>query len=327
MPAPTVRSLYVDVRRHDHAGSGRRRYTPGIMQITTRRSTIAFFIVLGCTLVAIAIVLNITWILRWRGVTALVVGIVLFSLIIAGLIVNTIFLVREIRRNEQHDSFINAVTHELKTPIASIRLYLETLQSREVTESQRQEFYRVMHKDTERLMGTVEQVLRTAEIAQKNGQRNWAPVDMATLLQECAAQARQRHQLDTAALAVLETNPLHAMVMGDAEELHTAIANLLDNAVKYSPDGVKVTAEILAGDTELQVRVSDQGVGIPRNELKRIFKRFYRTGRARTKVKGTGLGLFIVRSIVKKHRGRVFAESEGEGKGATITLRLPRLTS
>ena len=128
------------------------------------------------------------------------IGIVLFALIIAGLIVNTIFVVREIRRNEQYDSFLNAVTHELRTPVASIRLYLETLQSREVTDAQRREFYRHMLADTDRLMGTVDQVLRAAETTQKRRERNWAPVDMPALLHECAELARARHQLPAEAL-------------------------------------------------------------------------------------------------------------------------------
>ncbi len=295
------------------------------MQITSRSKTVAFFIVLGILLVAVAITLNITWIIHWRGVVPLVIGIVLFVVIIAGLILNTIFLVREIRRNEQHDSFINAVTHELKTPIASIRLYLETLQSRAVEEAQRQDFYRVMHQDTDRLMMTVDQVLRAAETVQKRGERNWVPVNMTALLHECVCAARVRHHLTADALT--EKIPAAApesAVMGDAEELRTAINNLLDNAVKYSSGNVRVCAELLSRSGEVLVRVSDQGMGIPPADLTRIFKRFYRAGRARTKIKGTGLGLFIVQSILKKHRGGVVAESEGEGKGAIITLRLPR---
>jgi two-component system, OmpR family, sensor histidine kinase SenX3 len=298
-----------------------------LMQITTRRKAIAFFIVLGSTLVVIA--LNITWIIRWRGIWETVIGVVLFALIIAGLIINTIFLVREIRRNEQHDSFINAVTHELKTPIASLRLYLETMQSRELSEAQRQDFYKVMHKDTDRLTTTVEQVLRAAETVQKTRERNWSPVDIKALLHEAIELARQRHQLNDRSLAELpcEANSATVTVMGDAEELRTALANLFDNAVKYSPDGVQISAQLLARSDEVEVRVSDQGVGIPRSDLKHIFKRFYRTGRARTKVKGTGLGLFIVQSIIKKHRGTVSAESAGEGRGATITLRLPGIST
>lgn len=295
------------------------------MQITSRRKAIAFFTVLGCSLVAVALVLNITWIIHWREVVPLVIGIVFFAAIIAGLILNTIFLVREIRRNEQHDSFINAVTHELKTPIASIRLYLETLQSRNPGEEQRREFYRVMLDDTDRLMGTVDQVLKAAETSQKR-KRQFTPVDVAALLHECVEVTRVRHHL--AADALDEKN--HALgtdestVIGNPEELRTAISNLLDNAVKYSTDQVKILSEVVPLGGDVLIRVSDHGVGIPKADLTRIFKRFYRAGRAQSKVKGTGLGLFIVRAIVKKHAGRVTAESEGEGKGATVTLSLPR---
>src|SRR5262250_1859350 len=138
------------------------------MRITSRRGTIVFFLCLGIGLVALAVALNVGWIiLNWREGVLLFFGLIFFALIIAGMIVNTIFLVREIRRNEQHDSFINAVTHELKTPIASIRLYLETLQSREVDETHRKEFYSVMLTDTARLLRTVEQVLEAGRTGQR----------------------------------------------------------------------------------------------------------------------------------------------------------------
>lgn len=296
------------------------------MQITSRSKAIAFFIVLGSLLVAVAIALNITWILHWRGVVPLVIGVVLFALIIAGLILNTIFLVREIRRNEQHDSFLNAVTHELRTPIASIRLYLETLQSRQVNEEQRRDFYRIMHQDTDRLMSSVDQVLRAAETVQKRRRQHWTQVQIVTLVEECVVAARERHRLGEDALSNDShgLQPRDCLVMGDVEELRIAITNLLDNAVKYSPEDVRISVDVMAQGAELLIRVSDHGVGIPPTDLKRIFKRFYRVGRARTRVKGTGLGLFIVRTILKRHRGGVTAASKGEGKGATITLRLPR---
>ena len=284
-------------------------------------------------LAAVAFAVGGGWIiLNWREGIKVFLGVIFFGTIVTGLVLNTIFLVREIRRNEQHDSFINAVTHELKTPIASIRLYLETLQRLEVDEARRREFYQLMLVDTERLMGTVEQVLKAGALAQKKTKAQRVPVDLNTLVRECVDLARARHHLPPEDLDYREAFPagagagIHVQVLGDPDELHTAVTNLLDNAVKYSPEGIHIAVELAAPDEgHVALRVRDRGVGIAQDELKRIFKRFYRVRqRGRLRVKGTGLGLFIVRSIARNHGGRVFAESEGAGKGTTVTLELPR---
>lgn len=293
----------------------------------TRRQTASIvFVVLCVVLVAAAVTLNIGWILaNGRSVAPLVFGIIAFSLIIAGIIIYTVFLVREMGITEQQDSFLNSVTHELKTPIASIRLYLETLQSRDVGDAQRKEFYRIMLQDAERLQSTVEQVLRAGAARQKSKLHHIAPVDLAWLVGECVDTARQRHNLPASAVLMVDVDPNTALVVdGDVDDLRTAIANLLDNAVKYSGGPPKVTVQA-AGPTPdtAWIRVKDEGVGIPHAQLNRIFHRFYRFQGA-FKTKGTGLGLYIVRSIAKRHGGRVFAESAGEGKGATFTLELPR---
>lgn len=296
--------------------------------MTRRQTATAVFITLSVVLVAAAVTLNVGWIIvNARRVLPLVLGILSFALIIAGIIVYTVFLVREIRRNDQHDAFINAVSHELKTPIASIRLYLDTLQAREVSESQRREFYRVMLLDTDRLQQTVEQVLKAGVAGQRSRIMHPTPVDIAVLAQECAETVRLRHHLSADALTLTTTTAASGlMVEGDPDGLRTAVSNLLDNAVKYSLDNVQVSVEVAAPSPDtVWVRVKDRGVGIPRNQLKRIFHRFYRFQTRAFKVKGTGLGLFIVRSIAKQHGGRVFAQSEGEGTGATFTLELPRL--
>jgi signal transduction histidine kinase len=296
------------------------------MRITSRRKTIAFFVTLGVCLVGLAVALNVGWIiLNWRESVLLFLGVIFFALLIAGMIINTSFLVREIRRNEQHDSFINAVTHELKTPITSIRLYLETLERRELDDAKRHEFYRLMLSDTTRLLGTVEQVLKAGQAGQR-GQRRQEQVDFASVVDECLELARTRHHL---APDVLRYEParhgLEALVRGDAEELRTAVSNLLDNAIKYSAGQVDVWVKVESDDKNVILQVRDKGVGIPAGELKRIFKRFYRVpNRALAHIKGTGLGLFIVRAIARKHGGKVFAQSQGEGLGTTLTLELPR---
>jgi len=300
------------------------------MRITSRRKAIFFFLSLGVFLAAVAVAVGFGWIiLNWREGLKVAAGVVFFGAIATGLILNTIFLVREIRRNEQHDSFINAVTHELKTPIASIRLYLQTLQHREVDEKQRSEFYRSMLSDTDRLLGTVEQVLKAGQAGHKRSARQLAEVDFALLVRECIDVARTRHHLQPEALRLGSSNNVTAArVRGDEEELRTAVSNVLDNAVKYSAGRVDVAIDLEPDDRNVVLRVRDQGVGIPHSELKRIFKRFYRVPmRSLSQVKGTGLGLFIVRSIARKHGGKVFAESEGEGRGTTVTLQFPRSTN
>jgi two-component system sensor histidine kinase SenX3 len=300
------------------------------MPISSRRRAIAFFVVLGVCLVLLAVGLNVGWIiLNWREGVLLFLGVIFFALLIAGMIVNTSFLVREIRRNEQHDSFINAVTHELKTPIASIRLYLQTLQHRDVDEAQRREFYRLMLDDTDRLMGTVDQVLKAGEAGHKRQDRR-IPVDFSGLVRECVEVARASHHLAPESLRY-EQSVNHgpaAGVLGDSEELRAAVSNLLDNAVKYSGERVEILVRLDTPDEKrVTVSVRDRGVGIKAEELKRIFKRFYRvSNRSLSHVKGTGLGLFIVRAIARKHGGRVFAESEGEGRGTTMVLELPRVS-
>src|SRR6058998_3421369 len=166
-----------------------------------RRKSVAFFITLGACLVALAVALNVGWILlNWREVAVLVFGIIFFLAIIFGLVINTTFLIREIRRNEQHDAFINAVTHELKTPIASIRLYLETLKTRDVDETQRREFYEVMLADSDRLLSTVEQVLRAGQLGVRRRRTVEARVDLAELARECVELARTRYGLGVDAL-------------------------------------------------------------------------------------------------------------------------------
>jgi signal transduction histidine kinase len=302
------------------------------MRITSRRGTIVFFLCLGIGLVALAVALNVGWIiLNWREGVLLFFGIIFFALIIAGMVVNTIFLVRELRRSEQHDSFINAVTHELKTPVASIRLHLETLQRRDLPEARKQEFYKIMLSDADRLNETVEQVLRAGRAGDKRAGREKAEVDFGQLVQDCLEAIRTRHHLPAEAMryeqALNHGNGVR--VLGSPEDLRTAVSNVLENAVKYSGNHIDVAVRLeTPDDKRVLLKVKDEGVGIAPPDLKRIFKRFHRVGgRSLAHIKGTGLGLFIVRSIAKKHGGKAFAQSEGEGRGTTVTIELPRMSS
>jgi signal transduction histidine kinase len=296
------------------------------MNMTRRRGAIALSITLGVLLVGGLVTYNIAWIILYKGrIAAIVLGVIFFSMLTAGVVLNTVFLVREVRRNERQDSFLNAVTHELKTPIASIRLYLETLQRREVPEAQRQEFYTIMLADSDRLLGTVEQVLKAGELGARRS-KNRILLEFAPLVADCIAITLQRYHLPAEAIQ-LAPIPLGVRlhVLAFPEDLRTAVLNILDNAVKYSPNGVHVLCSLaIVRYTKVALTITDTGLGLAPNHLKRIFKRFYRVpGRNAVKIKGTGLGLFLVRTIARQHGGDITAISPGLNLGTAITLNLP----
>jgi signal transduction histidine kinase len=301
------------------------------MNLTRRRGAIAFSITLGVLLVGGLVAFYIPWIfLTERRVALLILGLILFGILVAGVVLNTVFLVRELRRNERQDSFLNAVTHELKTPIASIRLYLETLQSRDLPDAQRRQFYHIMLADSDRLLATVEQVLKAGELGSRRRRQDRTQLDLPPLVADCIAITLQRHHLSPESIQLTPV-PLgvHLHVRAIPEDLRTAVLNLLDNAVKYSPAGVHIRCTLaIVRYTNVALTVTDTGLGLEPAQLKRIFKRFYRVpGRNAVKIKGTGLGLFLVRAIARQHGGRVSASSPGPNLGTTLTLTLPLATT
>ena len=295
------------------------------MRVPGRRKTAVVFLVLGIVMIVIAVTLNVGWILlNLQQIALLVFGVIFFAIIITGLVLNTTFLLREIRRNEQQDAFLNAVTHELKTPIASIKLYLETLKTREVEDAKRSEFYDIMLSDSNRLLTTVEQVLQAGRTKDKARLLNISEIELGELLKDCVEIIRSRYNLENE-ITIKETSE-KLIVSGDWAELQTVFTNLIDNAVKYSDEKIKIS--VILNDLNekiIEICIKDSGVGIASKELKSVFKRFYRVPNLSTqKAKGTGLGLYIARAVIKKHDGKIYAQSEGEGKGTTFTVRLPK---
>jgi signal transduction histidine kinase len=292
--------------------------------VAGRPKSVALFIALGFVLIAVILLLYVGWVLLdWRRGVLLFLGVLLLALIIGGVVANTIFLVREIRRNEQHDAFINAVTHELKTPLASIRLYLETLETRAVDESKRREFYRTMLEDSDRLLASIDQILRAGRIGLASRSVNLSTFDLGEVVAECVEYARKLHHVSPESLAFRPGPP--ARVRGDLDEVRAAVSNLIDNAVKYSGASPKIAVETAQADGKYAaVRVMDHGAGIPKSDLRRVFRRFHRVpGPLTARVPGNGLGLYIVRSVARRHGGRAWAESEGPGRGSTFVLELP----
>mgnify|MGYP000661909300 FL=1 len=304
-------------------------------QLSAPRRRTWFHITIGVTLLLVAVLLTVGWQLIGSEPAALQTsptarylvyffGLVLFLLLISGLGLMFTLLLREVRLNERQSNFVSAVTHELKTPVSSLRLYLDTLMLRADTLSldQRDEFYKTMRADLDRLNGTINNVLNAGLYADR-AVVNPPTIDLARLVQHACALTRTRNQLAESAVAY--TGPSSLMFKGDSTALETAVLNVLDNAVKYSTEQVEVKVRLREeANGFAHVSVEDRGVGMSRAHLRFIFNRFYRIGsevrRSRT---GTGLGLFIVKSVVKAHGGTVRAESDGEGRGTTLILHLP----
>jgi two-component system sensor histidine kinase SenX3 len=304
-------------------------------QLSSARRPKWIHITIGVSLIVVAVALTVAWqilagsnwlereagTLRW---VIYFLGTLLFLLLIGGLTLMVLLLIREVRLNERQSNFVSAVTHELKTPVASLKLYLDTLQLRDLPESRREDFYRTMRQDLDRLHATINNVLNAAMYTDRPVV-DPQPLDFAKMVRRSIDLTRTRHQLARAAFTY--QGPESLRLRGDAEALETAVLNLLDNAVKYSkePTSVQVEVEVSAnGDGQAHLRVRDHGVGMSRGHLRLIFNRFYRIGReVRRSHTGTGLGLFIVKSVVKKHRGTVSADSAGPDKGSTFTVTLP----
>ena len=266
--------------------------------------------------------------LSTRDWLMLILGTVFFALVLAGLVALSAWLVREMRLNQRQRAFLDAVTHEMRTPLASLRLYLDTLGRHDPDPEQRRAFLGRMQRDVDRLDHTVEQVLHAARAEEHGRGLPTEQVMLVPLLDECIEELRARHelpasavQLDAAQLAV--QGP--AAVRGNRAELAVIFRNLLENAAKYSHAPVEIRVRASPkGDDRVDVAISDRGIGIPAGELRKIFQRFYRAGRdvQRTAV-GLGLGLFIVRNLVRRQGGRVVARSQGSGAGSrfVVTLR------
>jgi signal transduction histidine kinase len=292
-----------------------------------------FHITTGVTLIVIAAALTVSWHIlgldslqaarQSSGRLALyVLGTVLSLLLLGGLSLMVVLLVREVRLNERQSNFVSAVTHELKTPVASLKLYLDTLQLRDLPDSRREDFYRTMREDLDRLHATINNVLNAGMYTDRPV-LDPQPLDLARLARRSLDLTRTRHQLPRECFHY--AGPESLPIRGDAQALETAVLNLLDNAVKYSRDPIRVDVEVASlGDGQALLRVRDQGIGISRHHLRLVFNRFYRIGaEVRRTYTGTGLGLFIVRSVVKGHRGTVQAESAGPDRGSSFTITLP----
>ena len=224
-------------------------------------------------------------------------------------------------------NFTSAVTHELKTPIASLKVWTETLFTRELGEDQRQRIRGLMEKDLERLNELVGNLLDVARAESGSLVLHLAPLELGPWLKGVCE--GMDHRLGPGALGLrLESSPEALWVDADPKALGTVIENLLSNAYKYASEPRQTTVTLDGDGEDVLIVVSDLGQGISAKDLPRVFHRFFRAGDEMTRqVAGTGLGLFLVKEIVNRHGGEVRVASRGPGLGSSFTLRLPRRTA
>jgi signal transduction histidine kinase len=297
------------------------------------RRSIGLPLALGIVLVILLLALAVGWqilvvanprpglsSLDWA---LLILGTLFFALVLAGLVWLSAWLIREMRLNQRQRAFLDAVTHEMKTPLASLRLYVDTLTRHDPEPERRRHFLALMQDDLARIDRTVDQVLAAAR-AEEPGRAQRGRVRLAEILRDCIREVQSRHALPAESMQLdCASDPA---VRGDAGELGVVFRNLLDNAVKYSDAPVEVRVRVAeVGGDRVDVDISDRGIGIPARELKKVFQRFYRVGRdVQRTAAGLGLGLFIVRNLVRRQGGRVVAKSGGSGAGSrfVVTLRV-----
>lgn len=300
------------------------------------RRSLGWPILLGVVLIGSIIALGVGWVLvsiaaalssenaafYWA---ALGVGVALLVLVLVGVIVYLALTVKAIALSQRQSNFIDSVTHELKSPLASLKLYLQTLTRRSVSPEQQADFHRFMLQDVERLDTLIDHLLDAAKTMQRRPAETDDVTPLEPVLARACAAAVQRHSVGEASVRLHCAEGEELRARGREADLDIIFRNLLDNAVKYSlpkPE-VEVTAQ-RAGDGKVVVRVADNGPGIPIAQRSQVFRRFVRLGSELERSKpGTGLGLFLVRSLVKQLRGKVAVKGRFLDRGTVMEVELP----
>lgn len=291
-----------------------------------KRRSLHLPITLSVALFTLNVTLMICWIVilaRQFYWSALAVGTVAFSLMIVGIAIYLVLTIKEVRLNQRQSNFVDSVTHELKSPIASLKLYLETLSMRDLDEQKRRHFYDVMEGELDRLDQLINHLLEVGRLDAIGHESEIERISLDELLHECSHQAAAHYKVDPEEVFEFDLQPLK--VQSRRMVLEMIFRNLLDNAIKYGGTPPHVHVSLQRSDrNQLVVRVTDSGEGIPSDQRKKIFKIFYRGGdELERRSKGTGLGLYIVRTLVYLLKGRVFVHSRLEGKGSVFEVQLP----
>ncbi len=259
--------------------------------------------------------------LNW---VVLLEGCFLMILILGGFYVIFLFWNKQAKLNQLQSNFVSSMTHELKSPLASIQLYLETLKYHDVSREESRDFVETMLNDTERLSGLIENILRSSHPDPRNMQNEFQPVDLKAFLEDVVEGHLPQFRENTIELVKDLTSV--PTIMMDKRSMRMVFNNLMSNALRYtlSTRDASVTVRLIADDRNCHISFEDKGIGLNERERKRIFRKFYRVSMPETQnIVGAGLGLYISSEIVKSHGGRITVASGGKGKGSTFTITLP----
>ena len=290
------------------------------------RTRLRLPITLSVVLISLNVALMICWIVllaRQTGWGALITGVIVFTVILVGLSFYLVLIIKEVRLNQRQANFVDSVTHELKSPIASLKLYLETLEMRTVTEEKRSQFYHVMGEELDRLDHLITQLLEVGRLDAIGAQSDPEEIPLESMLHKCGAAACAHHKREELVTLTYDMQPavLHARPL----VVETVFRNLMDNAIKYAGDPPSVEVNVRVTDRgRVLTRISDNGGGVPPELRKQIFGLFFRAGSELTRrQKGTGLGLYIVNTLVRQMKGRVSVHDRPNQSGSVFEVDLP----
>ncbi len=256
------------------------------------------------------------------NVVPFVIGLVL----LIGISFTTAWIFRhlnlQLRLNKLYDNFIGNVTHELKSPLSSIQLNLETLNSRNVPPEKQKEFINLMMKDSNRLQRLIDSILEISALEQKKLAHDYQVFKAEPLVRQLLNGSIEQFRLPEGSVTV--TGNTQCEIVVDVNALKIVLDNLVDNALKYSTEQIQIHVNFSHNTNKFFIEFSDNGIGIPHNEQKKIFHKFYRIYHNNVPtVKGTGLGLYWVKEIIKNHGGKISLFSEGENMGTTFKIEFP----
>jgi len=257
------------------------------------------------------------------AVAVLVIGLVL--LVAVFVMISLVFrrLTTQVRLTRLYDNFIATVTHELKTPLSSILLYLDTLHSRDLPSEKQTHFVQLMQKDARRLNKLINSILDIAQLEKGKKMFHSQVFLLNDLVTQVCREIRMHAKLPEQAIELTGKGDCRCVM--DKDAFQVILDNLVDNSIKYAPENVHITIKMSCEAKKCILDYQDQGVGLPPGEHKKIFNKFYRVSHDRIpNVRGTGLGLFWVKEIIKYHGGRIQASSPGISQGIQFRIELPR---